>query len=346
VRRMTRALAALSMFMIASSPSSSTKLGLDVYAKLRATPGNLALSPPSIRTALAVTSLGAASSTKQQLDKLLGADPSKPIGITTIAFADDIKPLPAFLDAAHDRFAATLATDPSSLPKRGALIKNDISFHGTWSHAFNDQATSTELFYPSAAVSERVSMMNLEYDLPAAHTKDADIVSLAYQDGSSFVVVVPRAKTGLSSIESKLGALLSTKLDDKPVRLSLPRFHIKSTSTLNTALASLGVKDAWCTPGAHPDFSALGTADGPICIDSVVHDATVDVDEKGTTASASTSVHLVAKEGEREGVLEVVADHPFAFAIVDAAGEIHFVGRVVDPGGDPALAPSPPHMKD
>lgn len=61
----------------------------------------------------------------------------------------------------------------------------------------------------------------------------------------------------------------------------------------------------------------------------VVHQATIDVDEKGTEAAAATAVS-VGRVSRPSGSL--VVDRPFLFAIRDdATGAVLFVGRVTDP---------------
>src|SRR5438270_569783 len=55
----------VALFTLTAPPSSpsSPKLAVDLYAQLRSTPGNFACSPASVRTALAVTQLGARGNT-------------------------------------------------------------------------------------------------------------------------------------------------------------------------------------------------------------------------------------------------------------------------------------------
>jgi serpin B len=68
------------LFVLLATPSqpmptaqSSNAFGFDLYARLNKTPGNLALSPFSISTALAMTWGGARHDTEQQLGKVLHA---------------------------------------------------------------------------------------------------------------------------------------------------------------------------------------------------------------------------------------------------------------------------------
>ena len=69
-----------------------------------------------------------------------------------------------------------------------------------------------------------------------------------------------------------------------------------------------------------------------LAISAVVHQAYVDVDERGTEAAAATAVvasrHAMAAAPPRQ----FRADHPFLFLIRDhVTGSILFLGRVVRP---------------
>jgi serpin B len=69
----------------------------------------------------------------------------------------------------------------------------------------------------------------------------------------------------------------------------------------------------------------------PLCIDDVLHETFVAVDESGTEAAAATAVVM----RESSGVYNqhaLVCDRPFLFVIHDTAQDAPlFVGRVADP---------------
>ena len=66
-------------------------------------------------------------------------------------------------------------------------------------------------------------------------------------------------------------------------------------------------------------------------ISDVIHQANIDVDEKGTEAAAATAVVMRATAMPAEPVTLRV-DRPFLFALRDVpTGAILFLGRVADP---------------
>ena len=83
------------------------------------------------------------------------------------------------------------------------------------------------------------------------------------------------------------------------------------------------------------DFSGIdGTKE--LFVSDVVHEGFVDVSEEGTEAAAATGVVVGVRSmaPSREEPLEVQADRPFAWAVVDrGTGAVLFAGVVADPRG-------------
>ena len=111
------------------------------------------------------------------------------------------------------------------------------------------------------------------------------------------------------------------------VNLKMPKFKIESEIDLKSALASLGMTDAF---NDHADFSGMdGMKD--LYVSDVLHKAYVNVDEHGTEAAAATGV-VVGLMAVPAQVLNVTIDHPFLFFLVDQQTKtILFMGRVTDP---------------
>jgi serpin B len=114
--------------------------------------------------------------------------------------------------------------------------------------------------------------------------------------------------------------------------LRLPRFGIDTGEELSALLGSMGMRDA-ITAGV-ADFTGINP-DAALYIGGVIHKATIDVDEKGTTAAAATVVSMDTGgcTGPGPGKDVILAfNHPFMFYIRDVkTGAILFIGRVVDP---------------
>jgi len=115
--------------------------------------------------------------------------------------------------------------------------------------------------------------------------------------------------------------------------LYLPRFSIETRADLIPALSALGMPLAFRLGGA--DFTGIHTP-SEIAIFPVVHQATIDIDEKGTTASAATAVGGYGAAGRFPPVpqrkITIRFDHPFLFFVRDLeTGAVLFMGQVTDP---------------
>jgi serpin B len=112
--------------------------------------------------------------------------------------------------------------------------------------------------------------------------------------------------------------------------VGLPRFGIETKANLNKILGALGMPRAFDITTA--DFSGINTTD-PLYIGFVIHQANIDVDEKGTEAAAATAVGMDTGGGPSP-VKEITLrfDHPFMFFVRDVeTGAVLFMGRVMDP---------------
>jgi serpin B len=121
------------------------------------------------------------------------------------------------------------------------------------------------------------------------------------------------------------------------VELFMPRFGVDTGPVpLKTSLERLGMVDAFDFEAV--DFSGIhvpADESDRIAIGQVIHQANIDVDEKGTEAAAATAV--VFDTGGCTGpaparTVTLRLDRPFLFYLRDlGSGAILFMGRVVDP---------------
>jgi serpin B len=114
------------------------------------------------------------------------------------------------------------------------------------------------------------------------------------------------------------------------VQLFMPKFSIESRAKLANPLIALGMASAF--DPARADLTGINP-DEPLYISKVIHQANIDVDEKGTEAAAATAVGV--DTGGGPSPLEeftVRLDRPFLYVLRDVeTGVVLFMGRVVDP---------------
>jgi serpin B len=213
---------------------------------------------------------------------------------------------------------------------RLALV-NAIYLKAPWATPFDPAATKPGSFTRADGSSLDVRMMHGGGSLPYAEGAGWRAVELPYIGGSlAMTVIVP---DDLAAYERGLGpeslAQVISALEERTVDLSFPRFGLETHADLSTILAALGMPRAF-DPGL-ADFSGI-TASEQLYISAVIHQANIDVDEKGTEAAAATAVVMRAT-AEPAGPVTLRVDRPFIFLLRDVpTGAIVFMGRVMDPG--------------
>jgi serpin B len=233
-------------------------------------------------------------------------------------------------DQTEDRIPELLAAGVLTPATRLALV-NAIYLKAPWATAFPAEATESGLFSRADGSTVQVPLMATTAALRYAAGTGWRAVEIPYVGGSlAMTIIVPEDLAGFEETLSPAGlAGITDSLEEAQVSLTLPRFGIETRAELADVLAALGMPSAF---DDRADFSGITTAER-LEISDVVHQANIDVDEKGTEAAAATAVVMRATAAPAEPVTMRV-DRPFLFAVRDVpTGAILFLGRV----GDPAI---------
>jgi serpin B len=233
-------------------------------------------------------------------------------------------------------------------PDTRLVLVNAIYFKGNWLTQFDPASTQSKPFHLASGATAMIPLMSHYFDvgdappytavpLPGAEG-NLQILSLPYRGRAlSFIVLLPPTPDSLAILEKNLTApqlaawlaQLGSPPDD--LRVSLPKFMLTEKYRLAKNLQALGMIDAF----TNADFSGMdGNRD--LVISAVIHQAYLDVNERGTEAAAATAV-VIGPGGPPPQPILFVADHPFLFLIRDnATGSILFLGRLANPA-----APAP-----
>lgn len=217
------------------------------------------------------------------------------------------------------------------------VLVNATYFLAAWETPFEASATTDRPFSIDTDTNKPVPTMHGRIAARFVERDGAKLVSLPYKGKDlSMVLVVPNDVDGLEAVEASMTAdSFKSFLDGAQptkVDVALPKFEIDPSAPLALAsvLAELGMPLLFDRVRA--DLTGIANpkeADKRLSISQVLHKAYVKIDEKGTEAAAATAV--LALEGGVASAPELRADRPFAFYIVDDAGLVLFMGRVVDP---------------
>jgi serpin B len=247
-----------------------------------------------------------------------------------------------------DGYIPQLLTTSDVPPTTRLVLTNAVYFQADWQSQFVTTGTTPQAFILTSATSESVSMMH--QTLPAVignYNGAASVIALPYKgDGASMYVFLPPLG-GMATLEGLLtgpninswlsanaASMAVSGLSAPSVALSLPKFTFSTSYNLTSTLSSMGMPLAFAAPGPNgANFSGIdGNLD--LSISKVIHQAYINVDEKGTTAAAATAViiGIDAVGGYPITTVPFTVDHPFIFMIVDnASNTVLFVGRVNDP---------------
>jgi serpin B len=221
---------------------------------------------------------------------------------------------------------------PGSIdPLTRLVLTNAIYFKGDWLKAFNPDKTTKEDFHLKDGEKLEVDMMRMdEATFNYTQTEDLQILELPYKGKEISMIILLSKDNNLDDVEEKLDyniyrewikGLHATKL-----KVHLPKFKLETKYFMNQDLSEMGMPLPFTSSA---DFSGM-TEDDDLLISKVIHQAYIEVDEKGTEAAAATGVAVGLSSMPSLKVFK--ADHPFIFTLQDReTGVILFMGRVMKP---------------
>ncbi len=219
---------------------------------------------------------------------------------------------------------------PDDLPNDTSLVlTNAINFNAAWglpfSFANSDYATFNSLNGDNGSV--RMMFQGNEFAHMQGETFDA--AEIPFAGGELSMAVFLPHEGHFAEFEAEFDQdVMTSALDamtSKIINLHMPRWTTQSNSHVTDLLKSFGITDLFS-----PDTADLSLIDAKhdLYLGSIVHSATIEVNESGVKASSAT-------EAESVGALEVPEfnmNHPFIYVIRDVPTDtILFMGRVVNP---------------
>lgn len=252
-------------------------------------------------------------------------------GIRLVDFAADPGGAESAMDAWVSQQTGGRVTQllPASAigPGTRLVVANAVLFQASWASPFHADKTAPATFTRADGTTADVATMHQNEKLPYAQDADGwQTVELPYVgDQVALDVVLPPAGAE-AGFDAALGAdrfaAIVASLQTQQVDLALPKLSVPGAALgLASALERLGMKSAF-SPGA--DFGAM--CDDGFSLGDVFHQATLTVDENGTSAAAATAG--VGPTNVHQPVTMSV-DHPFFLAVRDRpTGTILFAGKI------------------
>lgn len=235
-------------------------------------------------------------------------------------------------------------------PLSKLLLMNAVYFKGKWAKSFNTRDTTTMTFKNLETAPSKVKMMKIvnEFKVHCDNMRQKGpnppicSVKIPYAGEQISMQIIQSAnfKTSLKeSVERRMNAQLLQELDSKYttklVELGIPSFKIEDIHELREPMDFLGANSMFTkdranlnkflnrSSSSNQDDSKDPNVD--LFVNQFKHKASLTINEKGTVASAATSVLI----GNRSGTNKFFVDRPFIFLIKDEhSGAILFIGRI------------------
>ncbi|XP_017684213.1 PREDICTED: ovalbumin-like [Lepidothrix coronata] len=223
---------------------------------------------------------------------------------------------------------------PSSVnPETDMVLVNAIYFKGLWEKAFKDEDIQTVPFRITEQESKPVQMMFQigSFRVAEITSEKIRILELPYASGQlSLWVLLPDDISGLEQLETAITFenlkewTSSTKMEERKIKVYLPRMKIEEKYNLTSVLTSLGITDLFSSSA---NLSGISSAES-LKVSSAFHEASVEIYEAGSKVVGSTGAEV-----EDTSVSEEFrADHPFLFLIKhNPSNSIFFFGRCFSP---------------
>uniref|UniRef100_A0A8C8AMN9 Serpin domain-containing protein n=1 Tax=Otus sunia TaxID=257818 RepID=A0A8C8AMN9_9STRI len=222
---------------------------------------------------------------------------------------------------------------PSSVDAQTKMVLvNAIYFNGMWKKAFKDEDTQEVPFRMTEQESKPVQMMYQigSFKVAVMASEKMKILELPYVSGElSMLIMLPDDVSGLEQLETaitfeKLMEWTSSSImEERKMKVYLPRMKIEEKYNLTSVLMALGITDLFSSSA---NLSGISSAES-LKMSEAVHEAFVEIYEAGNEAVGSTEAGM-----EVTSVSEFRVDHPFLFLIKhNPTNIILFFGRCISP---------------
>nr|NP_001025278.1 uncharacterized protein LOC556938 [Danio rerio]AAH96945.1 Zgc:113828 [Danio rerio] len=209
-----------------------------------------------------------------------------------------------------------------------------IYFKGKWDKPFNPETTSESTFHIDDKTTVPVQMMHQYERLKVYYDAELStkVLCLDYNDSFSMFLAVPDVHMGRKTIKD-LEMTVSRQhvekwrrsVSERKVDIYVPKLSLKTSYSLKDILKGMGMADMFSIKA---DFT--GVSEENIYVSKVLHKATLDIDEKGTTAAAVTTVY--SRVMSYSPMSDLRFNRPFMIFITDQTNDnILFFGKVVNP---------------
>ena len=213
-----------------------------------------------------------------------------------------------------------------------AALANAIYFSDRWALEFDETKTQDMTFHGTKGDAQVPFMLREGNAILYYEDEMLQAADLQFKTGAGLTILLPKDGDADALLQSLSAAQYSTIMNgmtEQTGKLLLPKFELKSDFELKDTLTKLGVP--LFDSNALPISDLINEDD--VYISSGLHQATIKVDEKGTTAAAVT-VEIMSRTSLPAPTepFSMVCDHPFVFVLhqwtPESGDQVLFTGVV------------------
>ena len=198
------------------------------------------------------------------------------------------------------------------------FILNTLYFKGKWQSGFDVALNKVDQPFNDDRKTLVTYMRKKQVSLDYFENDEVQLIEIPYLEPKNavFGIVLPKVSQLVKDADiSKIGSWIPLLQRTKIKRVTIPKFKVESTydKELIHALCASGAESLF----QNADFSKMIRAKEEIVLSTVIHKATIEVDNTGTIATAATFVGAKMKGGMMQDPLSInfIADHTFWFYI-------------------------------
>uniref|UniRef100_A0AAY4AT30 Serpin domain-containing protein n=1 Tax=Denticeps clupeoides TaxID=299321 RepID=A0AAY4AT30_9TELE len=214
-------------------------------------------------------------------------------------------------------------------PLTKLMLINTIFFQGGWELPFNPNNTENARFYVDKYKIVQVPMMFKEdkFYMATDENLKVKVLRLSYLGGTAMLIVLPNRDVDYTEIDEEITAAKILHWNKKMVKVKLevqlPKFKMEQSYAMQKILPDLGIGNIFQDTANLTRLSMeAGLKVSEVC------QTVIEVDERGTTAAAATTVGITAYSLPRT----FIVNRPFFFFIYhELTNSLLFMGRVIDP---------------
>ena len=204
-------------------------------------------------------------------------------------------------------------------------LLNALAFAAEWLYGFEEYETRDAIFTTQDGIEQTVKMMSSEENIYLEDDEAIGFIKLYSDPRFSFVALLPNESIGIEDYVSqltgeKIVGILSNASRTQ-VDAEMPAFTSDSSIELKDILKCMGISEAF---GDRADFSKIGKSreqehgsEKTLAIDQMKQKTHISVDERGTKASAVTTIYFADTKCCTEVSRLVILDRPFVYMIID-----------------------------